>query len=226
MHYVIKYDCDGYPNKTKATSYRTHICLKKESDCSHLGYNLRAFKSKFWGMNSDSPIPTDEEEIVNRFREGDPAAIEDLMAVHGEKLHRYLNNNRPTAVQADDIAQEVWMKVLKARVTYIDVNFKGWLYVIARSVLAQVHRKQRPGPFPQNYDPAAAENDTEDPRLAALRDCLEQLPGDWLAVIRGQMAGLDTRELSELLGVKMGTVGSRASRAKQSLKQCVEQKML
>jgi len=176
-------------------------------------------------MKCDSPKQSDEEAIVKRFREGDPAAIEDLMTVYGIQLNAFLINNRPTAVQADDIAQEMWIRVWKARLQYIDGNFRGWLFTIARRVLAEVHRKRRPELLPETYDPAAAENDWEDPRLEALKDCLEQLAGDFLVTIRGLIDGLTTRELSEQLGVPEGTISSRSNRGKKLLKKCVEQKM-
>lgn len=176
-------------------------------------------------MKCDTPNQLVEEAIVKRFLESDPAAIGDLMAVYGTQLTAFFINNRPTAVQADDIAQEVWLRVWKARRQYIDGNFRGWLFRIARNVLAEVHRKRRTELLPETYDPAAAENDLEDPRLSALKECLEQLAGDFLVTIRGQIDGLTTRELSEQLGVPEGTISSRSNRGKKLLKQCVEQKM-
>lgn len=176
-------------------------------------------------MKCDPPPPLNEDVVVKRFREGDPKAVEGLIEIYGRQLNAFLINNRPTAVQADDIAQEVWLRIWRARLQYVEGNFRGWLFTIARRVLAEVHRKRRPELLPETYDPAAAENDIDDPRLAALKECLEQLDNDFLATIRGQINGLSTRELAERLGVPEGTISSRSNRGKKLLRQCVEQKM-
>jgi RNA polymerase sigma-70 factor, ECF subfamily len=125
----------------------------------------------------------------------------------------------------DDVLQDVYLRAYRALPTFRgDATAGTWLYRIAYNVcIDELRRRQRrPGigldEVAEEPDPAIDPSD-----LAALRgdvaEALAQLPVDQrAAVLLVDAHGFDYVRAGEILGVPSGTVGSRVSRARVTLR--------
>lgn len=75
------------------------------------------------------------------YRDGDAAAFDGLYARHRASLFRYLLRQCGRREQADEMFQEIWMSVIRARSNYeVTAKFSTWLYRIAHNRLIDSYR--------------------------------------------------------------------------------------
>jgi RNA polymerase sigma-70 factor (ECF subfamily) len=75
-----------------------------------------------------------DETLMLAWRDGDGAAFEALYARHRARLFRYLLHQCGRREQADEMFQEIWMSVIRARSGYeVSAKFTTWLYRIAHN---------------------------------------------------------------------------------------------
>ena len=80
---------------------------------------------------------------MEAFAGGDYRAFETLYRCHKDSLYRYLVR-QVTPHQAEDLCQEIWLKVINARQGYKPVaSFKTWLFTIASNRLIDFWRQQQ-----------------------------------------------------------------------------------
>ena len=134
-------------------------------------------------------------------------------------LARYLCRD---AGEAEDLLQEVLMRALRYRHQFRPgTNLRAWLKAIMRNTHA-LRRRRRSREAP--YDPAVAEYVTaitSDPTISLelddVRRVLNLLPTQWRDVLLLAAGGRSYDEISFVLGLPMGTVKSRISRARDRL---------
>ena len=91
----------------------------------------------FARMDSD---PGDEE-LMLRYCAGDAAAFEALYRTHRGPVYRYLLRQCGNAGSADELFQDVWLRVVNARTGYeAKARFTTWLYRIAHNRLMDFFR--------------------------------------------------------------------------------------
>lgn len=181
-------------------------------------------------MTADTLQPTDEQ--TRAFVEGDPAAFQHLCELYGCQIVAYLRNRCRDPQSADDIAQEVWLKVWKARADFTNDSFRGWVFQIAKRTLVDHHRKltrrkEVAGIMDSDFVHGAGEfTDEREAQLQALRDCLSEVGGDFVQVLRMKLVEeKSTDEIATTIGQTAGTVYSRIDRGKKQLKPCIEGKL-
>ncbi|MGQ9663650.1 MAG: sigma-70 family RNA polymerase sigma factor [Kiritimatiellia bacterium] len=91
-----------------------------------------------------SPEEPDDRVLIRRYRRGDVAALEKLVLRYERPLFGYLLNMTANRDEANDIFQEVWLRVIRKIGWYSHRNFGGWLLRIARNCLIDRIRRQRP----------------------------------------------------------------------------------
>ncbi len=75
-----------------------------------------------------------DRELMQRYGTGDEAAFGALYARHKGPLYRFLKRRCFDKETADEIFQEVWTKVIRARTQYEPTaRFSTWLYQLARN---------------------------------------------------------------------------------------------
>jgi RNA polymerase sigma-70 factor (ECF subfamily) len=75
-----------------------------------------------------------DEMLMLAWRDGEEAAFDALYARHRARLFRYLLHQCGKREQADEMFQEIWMSVMRARGGYeVSARFTTWLYRIARN---------------------------------------------------------------------------------------------
>jgi RNA polymerase sigma factor (sigma-70 family) len=154
---------------------------------------------------------------------------DDVVAQHGQRVYRLayrLTGNRP---DAEDLTQEVFVRVFRSLSSYTPGTFEGWLHRITTNLfLDQMRRKQRirfdaladdaaerlPGREPT---PAQAYDDTHfDHDVQRALDLMQ--PEFRAAVVLADIEGLSYEEIAATLGVKIGTVRSRIHRGRAQLR--------
>lgn len=115
-----------------------------------------------------------DETLMLAYRDGDAAAFEALYTRHRGRLFRYLLHQCAQREQADEMFQEVWMSVIRARSGYeVSAKFTTWLFRIAHNRLIDGFRARgRLAEF--EVDTSDAEGDPPD-RPAPISGQPEQL---------------------------------------------------
>jgi RNA polymerase sigma factor (sigma-70 family) len=154
---------------------------------------------------------------------------DEIVTRHSDRVYRLayrLTGNRP---DAEDLTQEVFVRVFRSLSTYTPGTFEGWLHRITTNLfLDQARRKQR-----IRFDPLSDEradrltSGSPAPETAyadrTFDDDVEQalatLPPDFrVAVVLCDVEGLTYDEIADILGAKLGTVRSRIHRGRAMLR--------
>jgi len=157
---------------------------------------------------------------------GDAGAFDLLYGRHRSGVYRYLLRQCRQAGIADELFQDVWMNLVRARASYVpSAKFKTWLYRLAHNRMvdhfrASGHLTLVSADDETQHDavlavPAAPgtqpEARAEGRELGArLRAAVEALPAAQReAFLLQQEAGLSLAEIAELTEVGVETVKSR-----------------
>ena len=162
------------------------------------------------------PLERDELELVRRAQLGSAAAFEQLVVRRGPDLHRYFVLRLRNDADARDALQETftgaWLGLPQLRDAE---KFWPWLVGIAANKSADVVRRRGPT---NAGTPAAATVD--DDAALELRDALDALPEHLRQVLLLRyVLDLSEEEVAHALGVRLGTVKSRAARARHALRE-------
>jgi len=85
-----------------------------------------------------------DKECLTRYGHGDVDAIEVLVNRYRRPLFGYIINMTEGHDEADEIFQEVWLRVIKKVGAYKHKNFFGWLVRIAHNVVIDRVRRRKP----------------------------------------------------------------------------------
>jgi len=178
----------------------------------------------------------DEDDLVRLARGGDRRAFDRLVTTHMKPVWATVWRIVRDRSDTEDVVQETFVTAYRSlRGFRGDAKFSTWLHRIAVT-RALNHRERSEEKLRRASDPIevaaeraagtgasplhALESKELMRRLAA---CLELLPAAWRAVLALREAeDLDYQRIAEILGLELGTVRSRLSRARASLKACVE----
>jgi len=171
---------------------------------------------------------TDDELLAIRCQLGEPAAFDDLIARWHEPLWRYLRKLTGDDDTAAESIQDVWLKVLRAIPKLRDAaRLRAWMFSIARRVVMDRLREKYATPPSVSADDVDLEDvpqELED-ELEVMREELERLPViDREALVLFYLKELTLLEMTEVLGVPVGTVKSRLFRARKTLRTQLERK--
>lgn len=161
-----------------------------------------------------------------------PPAWEDIVRDHGDRVYRLAYRLSGNAHDAEDITQEVFIRVFRSLDSFRPGSFEGWLHRITTNVFLDLVRRRariRMEALPEETDriagnepsPEQAWSDSNlDPDLQA---ALDDLPPEFrAAVVLCDVEGLSYEEIGATLGVKLGTVRSRIHRGRQALRAGLE----
>jgi RNA polymerase sigma-70 factor (ECF subfamily) len=84
-----------------------------------------------------------DEALMLAYREGDAAAFEALYRRWRGRLYRHLLRQCGSAAHADELFQDIWLKIVGARKGYeVAAKFSTWLFRIAHNRLIDHYRAQ------------------------------------------------------------------------------------
>jgi RNA polymerase sigma-70 factor (ECF subfamily) len=173
---------------------------------------------------ADRTYPAD---LIQKARNGDPSAFEELVRPHLDSLRRFIFSLSSNWQDADDIAQETLLKAFRSFKTFDDrASLSTWLYTVARSTCVDWSRsrigKVRPHKPLKETLPAKGPNQDEllDAKLNAelLWRAIEQLDEKHRSVlVLFDIEGISYEEIAQIESVPVGTIRSRLSRARSRL---------
>ena len=174
---------------------------------------------------------------------GDAGAFDALYARHRGGVYRYLLRHVGNAGIADELFQDVWMNVIRARATYAPTaKFTTWLYTLAHHRLVD-HWRSRGNVRVVSLDDEGDEGDRRagrrDPGLARRRArdarrvaqprasastprCARCLPAQREAFLLHIESEMSLAEIAELTGAGEETVKSRCATPTRSLRATLE----
>jgi RNA polymerase sigma-70 factor (ECF subfamily) len=173
-----------------------------------------------------------DEQLALLVRANDPgsaSAYAVLYKRHAPSLLAFLASRTRDRNEAADLCQQVWLKIWQQLQTRFDANhFRGWIFQMARNLLIDQHRRRRPAEMPEAFDPTDSRGDPErdciDARVDFLRPCVEGLAEDRRRIVQERLSGQSFEAISERLGIPPNTAMTRFHRAKDQLRECIEER--
>ncbi len=157
---------------------------------------------------------------------------EDVVSQHSLRVYRLAYRLTGNPHDAEDLTQEVFVRVFRSLSSYTPGTFEGWLHRITTNLfLDQARRRSKirfdaladdvdqrlPGRVP-SPDAQVADGMLDDDVEAALA----ALPPEFrAAVVLCDIEGLTYEEIADVLGAKLGTVRSRIHRGRTMLRKAL-----
>ncbi|MGV3483020.1 MAG: RNA polymerase sigma factor [Planctomycetaceae bacterium] len=160
---------------------------------------------------------------------------EELIRTHQAGLWRYLRMLGCDASLADDLTQEAFLKVLRREsfMQHSDSATAAYLRRTAHNLLVSLHRKGgrkkttvTSDPLDEIWDRWAGRDLSGDFAVDSLRECLQSLTDRAQLALRMRFADDASRAaIAEALGITEHGARNLMQRAKQQLKECVQEKL-
>lgn len=176
-----------------------------------------------------------DEELMLALKGGDRAAFEALYRRYRDRLYAFLVRHIGDSATAQDLFQETFLRVLRARARYQPrAPFATWLFTIARNLY--LDSVKRAGIPRTSSELEAALHAAPDPRPDPLQ-ALEEREADALLrravaslaeedraiLVLSRFEGFRYRQIAEILGISEDAVKVRAHRALQALRQILRE---
>ena len=154
--------------------------------------------------------------------------FESIVNEYSKDLYRYGVWLTKDPQVAEDLVQETFLRAWKALDSLRDPKaVKSWLFTIYRRENARRFEKVRPETTSiddVNVDKfVQLEDDFAKTEVIALRECLKELPDEYLEPLLLQvLGGYTCDEIGEIMGIKSGAVMTRVFRARKKLRTILE----
>lgn len=189
----------------------------------------------YWQPEMAAEQNLSDEELMERYRDGDAGAFDVIYGRHKGGLFRYMLRQCGNRGVAEELFQEVWMNLIRAREAYtVQAKFSTYLYRLAHNRLIDYYRAQAggvPASFDDDYGPALesiAGRRGDDPAVAAdarqqvqrLLQLIDALPESQReAFLLQQESDMSVEEIATATGVNRETAKSRLRYAIFKLRQ-------
>ena len=178
---------------------------------------------------------TDARELMARYCDGDAGAFRELYAALAPRLLGYLLKMTHQRALADDLLQQTFLKVHRARAAYVrGADPVPWIYAIAhRTFLDETRKRNRAvvrvgdgDELPEQHAdlegqaPERRDEPRADPELmtAALAALAELPPQQREAVVLTKLDGKSVAAAAEIAGTTVGAMKVRAHRGYEALR--------
>jgi RNA polymerase sigma-70 factor, ECF subfamily len=169
--------------------------------------------------------------LMVRYQDGDSQAADALIQQLSPRLLRFLAGAYLQSSEAEDLLQDCWIRIHRARHTYRPTEpLLPWIFAIARHARLDAYRKRRRmanrevlvASVPERS--AQPEGSTDVHALGVL-SLLDRLPENQReAVVMLKVVGMSLEEVAQATASTVGAVKQRAHRAYLSLRQMLEGK--
>ena len=180
-----------------------------------------------------------DEELMLHYRDGDAGAFDVLYTRHKGGVFRYLVRQCRNAAVAEELFQDVWMNLIRARARYtVQARFTTYLYRLAHNRLIDHFRRQghatvvalEPEEGEAAVDPPDERAPPQDEALDAKRQAerllglIAELPEPQReAFLLQQEGGMSVEEIAEATGVTRETAKSRLRYAMSKLRRGMQE---
>lgn len=173
---------------------------------------------------------TSDRDLIAAVLDGSEAAFAALVDRYKDRVFRLLSRYCRDAVECEDLAQDVFLKVFRKLHTFKhDAQFFTWLYRItvnaandhlSRASSRRLRLVEDTEVFERgadSTDPTAALESAEIARVT--REIIDQLPEKFRTIlVLREFEELSYIEIAEVLEIQLGTVESRLFRARKRVK--------
>jgi len=166
---------------------------------------------------------SDDRALVAQSAQGNTAAFAELLKRHDDKMRGVVWRLVGSPTEMDDILQDAYLKAWRGLESFQGTAaFSSWLYRIVYTTTLDYLKsaaRRRVVPLDDASLATVEDSSTALAESLALREALATLPADQLAVVTlvdGQ--GQSYEAVASMLDISPGTVASRLSRARASLR--------
>ena len=173
-----------------------------------------------------------DELLMRAVRSGDCGQLGRLFERYHLPLFDFLYRTTGDRTAAEDLVQDVFVRILKYRHTFRDdSSFETWVFRIARNARADHFRRRsttQTVELSEDTEVAASTSDPADTldrasHEARLRRALMQLPDDKRELlVLARFRGLRYEQIGALLDIEVGAVKVRVHRAMRQLRETFE----
>jgi len=155
------------------------------------------------------------------------ATLEQIWHEFAEKLGRYIRTRVSDPATAEDILQDVFLRIQRRIGQLQDpARLEGWIYFIARNAIIDHYRTRKE--TVEVPETLPAEPDSRDGELeelkASFRRMIYSLPEPYReAVILTEFRGMTQQKLADRLGISLSGAKSRVQRGRAQLKQMLDE---
>ncbi|GAA1628670.1 RNA polymerase sigma factor SigE [Kribbella alba] len=158
---------------------------------------------------------------------------DEIVRTHSARVYRLAYRLTGNKHDAEDLTQEVFVRVFRSLSSYTPGTFEGWLYRITTNLFLDGARRRQRIRFDGLPDDAhdrlpakgtgPAEKLDHDLFDHDVQGALDALPEDFrAAVVLCDIEGMTYDEIADVLDVKLGTVRSRIHRGRSMLRKHLE----
>jgi RNA polymerase sigma factor (sigma-70 family) len=179
--------------------------------------------------------PRQADPVVSPAAEVDdwqPPSWEEIVSQHSARVYRLAYRLTGNPHDAEDLTQEVFVRVFRSLSSYTPGTFEGWLHRITTNLFLDGARRKAKIRFDALADDAesripsrglAPDTQVLDGLFDAdVESALAELPPDFrAAVVLCDIEGLSYEEIADVLGLKLGTVRSRIHRGRTMLRKAL-----
>jgi RNA polymerase sigma factor (sigma-70 family) len=175
----------------------------------------------------------DEGQSAQAAAEWTPPSWDEVVRGYSARVYRLAYRLTGNSHDAEDLTQEVFVRVFRSLSGYTPGTFEGWLHRITTNLfLDMARRRQRIRFEGLGEETAARLGDTGPSPAEAFDD--RHLDGDIQAALKAlvpeyraavilcDIEGLSYEEIADALGIKLGTVRSRIHRGRAQLRAALE----
>jgi RNA polymerase sigma-70 factor (ECF subfamily) len=174
----------------------------------------------------------EDSALMLRYQDGDTAAFETLYRRHNDSLYRYLLRLCRHRATAEDIFQDVWGKIIKARANYRPTaKFTTFMYRVAHNCFIDHVRRNKRHANSTEFDADLHASDvSEQPDVIAerslakerLETALRDLPEEQRdAFLLHEEVGLSVDQIAAVTGSNRETAKSRLRYAVKKLRAAI-----
>lgn len=156
--------------------------------------------------------------------------IEFVMKNYEDRIRRYIQSKISDMHEAEDVFQEVGLKVVKLGDKLMDIdNMEAWLYQIAKNATIDYYRRKKKSILLENshelFDDIVQTSDLENYNeeatmcLLEMTNQLSELDKD--AIIESAYKGVSQLQLAERWGISYSGAKNRVQRARKKLRKAV-----
>ena len=174
-----------------------------------------------------------DEMLLSRFQSGDENAYVELVNRYKDKLTNFVFYFLKDEEHSEDIVQETFIRLYEKKHYYKEIaKFSTWIYTIAKNLAnTELRKKSRTkimylsqmSNYKKDYDlkssdPELNRNIENEFLMKEIHAAIDKLPENYKSVIiLRDIQGLDYEQISNIIGVPLGTVKSRINRARLQL---------
>lgn len=156
------------------------------------------------------------------------ATSAELFTRYHEAIYRYLLRTTGSRETAEDITQEVFLRVLKGLETYQDRDYeRAWLFRIAHNLRCDHSRRAFRKPAPSTLDGIEPSESARQHLHLTLSEALANLGDDEReAFVLAEIGGFSYADIATICGTTTSAVRTRIYRARISLRDALAPPML